>query len=82
MELFNGIILPDNKRVPFPHPVSPKVTVQAITIRNHPAYNRKGDAKQLTAKTDIAEGSILALMAVTLNLLMPMAKLNGDLTNQ
>jgi hypothetical protein len=59
MESFNGIILPNDERIPFPHPVSPKVIVQGITIRNHPAYNRKGDAKQLTAKADISKGEYL-----------------------
>lgn len=48
-ELYNGIILPNGKRVPFAHMVSDKVKVVDITIRNHPAYNRKGTAKQSIA---------------------------------
>ena len=59
MELFNGIILLDGKRVPFTHPISEKLIVQDITIRNHPAYNRKGDAKQLTATANISQGEYL-----------------------
>jgi hypothetical protein len=60
--LFNGVVLPDEKggtRVKFSRPVSSKVRVDNITIRNHPAYNRRGTAKQLTATEFIAEGEYI-----------------------
>lgn len=57
MDLFNGIILPDGKRLPFPYPIE-KVKVVDITIRNHPAYNRKG-SKQLVATELISDGEYI-----------------------
>jgi hypothetical protein len=53
MDLFNGIILEDDTHLSFPSAVSKKVAPREITIRNHPAYNRSGEAMQLQATADI-----------------------------
>ena len=57
MDFFDGLVLLDGRRIPFPKKgiSSNKVDVIDITIRNHPAYNRSGDAKQLVAKSFIAQ---------------------------
>jgi len=59
VELFDGIVLPDGTRHSFKKTVSTKVRVDDIKIRNHPAFNRRGQAKQLTAKEFIAKGEFL-----------------------
>ncbi len=59
VEIFNGIILTDDTRVPFSKKISSKVTVHPVQIRNHPAYNRKGVAKQLTCTEKIAKDEYL-----------------------
>ena len=53
MELFNGLILPDGNRVKFSKAIDSRLAVADITIRNHPAYNRQGDAKQLVTTAPI-----------------------------
>jgi len=59
VELFDGIILPKGSRYPFKKSVSTKVKVEDIKIRNHPAFNRRGQAKQLTATEFIAKDEFL-----------------------
>lgn len=50
----NGIILPYGKIIDFPNNCSyHKVSVTDISVRNHPAYQRKGDSKQLVANSFI-----------------------------
>lgn len=61
--MFNGVVLPDGSRVKFSKQVSSKVRVDEITIRNHPAYNRRGAAKQLTATGFIPNGEYLGSYA-------------------
>lgn len=59
--LFNGIILPDGTRAPFKTPISHNVAVQVINVRNHPAFNRKTEAKQLVATGLIENDEIIGL---------------------
>jgi len=40
--MFNGLIISSDSKIPFTQPISDKVVVEPIAIRNHPAYNRTG----------------------------------------
>lgn len=49
IRLYDGLILPNGTRIPFPSKVSKKVQVVDITPRNHPVYSSYG-SKRLIAK--------------------------------
>lgn len=63
MDFFDGYVLPDGTRIPFPTEgiCSDKTKVTEITIRNHPAYNK--DAKQLVAVQPIKKNEWLGYYA-------------------
>lgn len=58
-ENFDGFILPDGTRVSFSLCVTKDIRVVPITVRNHPAYNRSGDAKQVVCVKKIKQGACL-----------------------
>jgi hypothetical protein len=60
-DLFNGIVLTDGTRAAFKTPVSEKVAVQVIIVRNHPAFDMKMKTKQLVATGLIKAYDVIGL---------------------